>query len=214
MIDIETTGTDKILDDILEVGVVETVMEAGFIVPTGKIFHSLLHNKREPQTEFAKKYMAPLYKRCNEVSEDRTCELVSQELRTWLHGETFMRDEEITYALPKPKKWIGHNASGFDLPFMFEKNILQPSYHKRVAEGKEELFGDVHYRIYEQAGALQLAIDVTGLDRKTVHALAMDLAPNIFKMPEGEDHDAIYDCFKQINALNGYIALMRKGWIK
>lgn len=204
MIDIETTGVDRKKDSLLEVGVVEILFnkEIGYWQPTGKEFHKVLHYPGSPETIFAKENMADLYLKCNQASEGENYENLSIELKNWLHGyaETFT----------EPKFFMGWNASTFDIPFLLEKNILKASYYKKVSADKEVLRGDVHYRVFEQTGALQQVIAETGLSRNCVKILGEELNPYPVKLPEGKSHDALYDCYYQINMANGLIALSRK----
>lgn len=210
MIDIETTGVDQKTDDILEIGIVE--IETGFTVaangtfwhPTGRVFHEVLYSDRKPESEFAKKHMKALYDRCNNTPGKHFLQLAN-EIRCFVHNLPSIDLENIDL---EPKYFMGWNASNFDMPFMFLKGLLIPSYYQQV-NGKDKLLGDAHYRVYEQTGSVQLIADMTGLDRKTIEALAMDLNPTGLKLPDGKEHDAIYDCYKQIIMQNGLIKIGR-----
>ena len=202
MIDIETTGVNKEKDEILEVALVEIEMIKGYWKETGKTFHRVLHYSGEPTDSFAREHMSELYKRCNETEEIYNYEELSKELKLFLHGADVIGDVA-------PKMFMGWNASNFDLPFMFEKGILEPSYYVDTEEG-QTMLGDVHYRIYEQTGALNYVINTTGLDKNTVKLLANDLNPVKIDLPLGKSHDALYDCYDQINMMNGLIAVGRK----
>lgn len=204
MVDIETTGVDQKTDDILQVGAIELEQVSnGFWHPTGKIFDWTLHNKRQPESDFAKKHMKELYLKCNEVGEQFNLEFIADKFREFIHGGYYGTHME-------PKFFMGWNASNFDMPFLFNKGILTPSfYDKNPDTGKEQLYGDAHYRIYEQTGSVQFVADLTGLDRKTIEALAMDLNPTHIKLPKGKEHDALYDCYKQTIMQNGLIQIAR-----
>lgn len=209
MIDIETTGTNKETDDILEIAIVPIMRDGGYWRPSyGKdVFHTVLHTDRKPESKFAFEHMQELYKKCNETSKDRNYEKVAQELQLYLHPELGPLDKHAT-----PKMFMGWNASTFDLDFMFKKGLLNPSYYY-VKGDREVLGGDVHYRVYEQSGAVELVCDVTGLDRKAVLATAEQMLEkqHLMSLPKGKSHDALYDCYKQINMMNGLIALARSG---
>lgn len=216
MIDIETTGVDIKNDDIMEVGIVEIAMSEslGYYEPTGRKFHMRLHTPKKPESQFAKEHMTELYGICNDLDPE-FFNLTNMQfaLSEYLHGEE--RTEKIQKGTkkPRPQMFIGWNASTFDLPFMFENKLLQKTWYEQV-NGKEELFGDVHYRVYEQSGALQGLIDATGFDRKTVKSLIEEFNPTNIKLPEGKAHDALYDCYKQIIMQNSMIAIHRKGYRK
>lgn len=209
MIDIETTGVDKESDDILEIGIVPIEFHGGYWIVSDmyKTFQRVLHSKRVPETLFAKKHMVELYKKCNEQNERQNYEVTAMELQLYLHPEL---DELDKHA--EPKLFMGWNASNFDLEFMFKKKLLTPSYYYNK-NGEEVLGGDVHYRVYEQTGSLQLLCDITGLNRKVVQDLAEQMVPDTIRLnlPKGKQHDALYDCYSQINMMNGLIALGRSG---
>jgi DNA polymerase III epsilon subunit-like protein len=210
MIDIETTGVERGKDKILQVGAVEIELRSGFWYPTGREFERTLHYAGQPENEFAKKHMSALYAKCNAMHPAAAnYEVVGKELRRFIHteGSQYLSD------FPEPKFFIGWNASNFDMPFLFDAGMLTPSYYKAF-DGKERLCGDAHYRIYEQTGSVQLISDMTGLDRKTIETLAMDLNPTNTELPKGKEHDALYDCYKQIILQNGLIKIGRMGIMK
>lgn len=205
MIDIETTGVNQETDDILEVALVEIEMREGYWHRTGRELSRVLHNKRQPESDFAKKHMSKLYALCNEVPEWNNLENTADAVRAFIHDGYY--GTHMT-----PKFFIGWNASNFDMPFMFKKGLLTPSFYDKNPEtGKEQLYGDAHYRIYEQTGSVQALSDITGLDRKTLEVLAADLNPTSLKLPKGKEHDALYDCYKQIIMQNGLIKIGRMG---
>lgn len=208
MIDIETTGVNRETDDILQVGCLMLDQgEDGYFNPRSEVFEFTLHTNRQPENAFAKKHMSELYKKCNETPEDKNLNTLSLALRTFIHGDLSVA---VSWPHHTPKLFIGWNASNFDLPFLFDHKVLTPSYY--VPKGdKEELAGDAHYRIYEQTGSVQLISDMTGLDRKTIEVLAMDLNPTNIKLPKGKEHDALYDCYKQTIMQNGLIKIGRMG---
>lgn len=209
MLDIETTGVDKDADDVLEIGIVEIRRNAAghYWLPTGREFHRKVYSPRQPETVFAKEHMAQLYAECNLLNPERDdIGSVGEHLRHWLGGE-----EEYLLEHRIPRFFMGWNASNFDLEFLFRVGALRPSYYN-LEDGKEVLRGDAHYRVYEQTGAIEFLIDVTGLSRDTIMKLAEDMSPFNLVLPEGKQHDAIYDCYSQINMMNGLIALGRSGF--
>ncbi len=204
MIDIEATGVDKEKDEILEVGLVEIKYIKPYWHPTGRKFHRILHYGGEPETVFAKEHMVDLYNTCNAQDDMVEYSSVSIDLKEFIHPEGIVN--------PIPKFFMGWNASNFDIPFMFAKYMLEPSYYVKVSETEEILKGDVNYRVYEQTGALNYVINMTGLDREAVKILANTLDPTGMELPEGKEHGAIYDCYKQIKMLNGLIKIGRLGF--
>lgn len=209
MVDIETTGTNKETDDILEIAMVPVQFLDGYWVPTGSTFHRKLFSDRQPETQFAKKHMAKLYEECNALNpNDHGIISTYTHIRAYLHqnAHTDVIHQECKY-------FMGWNASNFDLEFLFKKNLMRPSYYVEI-DGKEVLKGDAHYRVYEQTGSIEFLVDVTGMDRKLLLSLAEAMIPADVKLtlPEGKQHDALYDCYSQINMMNGLIALGRSGF--
>jgi len=217
MIDIETTGVNKETDDVLEIGIVPIELDSdGYWTPlwTGdkhncnsfQELHLVLYSEREPKNAFAKEHMSELYKKCNEVSSANNYEWASLCIKQFIHV-----NEPGLYG--EPQFFMGWNASNFDCEFLIQKGILEPSRYVEI-NGKEVLQGDVHYRIYEQTGAVNLMLNATGFSKKTIFALGADLLPNNIgvELPKGKKHDALYDCYNQINMMNGLIALAKRGW--
>lgn len=199
MIDIETTGIGSLDNVVLQIGVLECTFNGDKWVP-GRTFEHLLHTERKPVTPFALEHMQELYARCNDTDPAMSRPaLVRAKLLTF-----FLECGEI----PPNVYLMGWNASNFDVPFLFDHAMLEPSAYKTV-DGKEIMTGDVHYRIYELGGALQLARDVTGMDAKDVIEAAKERCPEIVP-PKGKEHDAIFDCYNQLKILNGLIRLVRK----
>lgn len=206
MLDIETTGVDKDNDEILQVACISLDFIAGFW-RARDIYKKKLHSKRQPESEFAKKHMSKLYAECNEIPETENLYLLSVGLRRFIHRGTYAWNEA-----PTPKFFMGWNASNFDLEFLFRKKVLTPSFY-HLKDGKEVLGGDAHYRVYEQTGAIQLLSDSTGLSRKVLLDLALEMVPEEVRLPvESMSHDAEDDCKYQINMMNGLIALARSGF--
>lgn len=211
MIDIETTGTNIKEDSILEIAIVPIVrgVDGYWGLTDQAAFHRKIFYAGVPETVFAKQHMSKLYAECNALNPERDdIGSVSEHLRVWLHGQ-----ENYLKIHQEPKYFMGWNASSFDLEFCFARELMVPSYYAPNKEGKETLCGDAHYRVYEQTGAIEFLVDVTGFSRKTVLAMAEEMIPDHvrLKLPEGKLHDALYDCYSQINMMNGLIALGKKG---
>jgi len=212
MVDIETTGTNKETDDILEIAMVEiTRNDKGFWVPTSRAFHRRVFSERQPENDFAKREMAALYAECNKLDPLLDGQdAVTSGVKEFLHGPGWELEAHF-----EPKFFIGWNASNFDLEFLFKKDVMTPSYYVMdEKKGKEVLKGDAHYRVYEQTGAIEYLSDVTGLDRWTLLKVAETCIPKEYELelPKGKKHDALVDCYSQINMMNGLIALGRKAF--
>lgn len=200
MLDIETTGIQPDQHDLLQIGCLEVDFDPKTrLWKSGKWIELLVHSDKKPQSEFAKENMAALYDRCNKA-----------EYQPASYYRGALTSFFAVCGAKAPNVFImGWNASNFDLPFLQHKGILRPSGY--VTEyGKDRQVGDTHYRVYEIAGAIGLALNVTGMERETLldEALKLGLASGV-KLPEGKDHDALYDCYKQLAQLNGLIEIMR-----
>jgi hypothetical protein len=201
MIDIESTGIDSNVEDLLQIGVVEVNFVDGFWKPC-RTFEHLCYTWKNPESEFAKTHMAGLYARCQTIdqSENRP-ELIRSRLLNFFKSCGAVSPEVY---------FMGWNASNFDIPFLVAKSVLRPSKYVTGDDGKDVMVGDFHYRIYEMGGAVALAADVIGVSKaRCVELIKEALAayPEI-DLPNGAAHDAIYDCYKQIRILNGLIRMV------
>lgn len=200
MIDIETTGVDIKRDEILEIGILELKFINGFWIP-GKSFQTYVKSDRQPESEFAIKYMSEVYAAANKA-ETNDPATIRESILAFLN-KCCRRGREVHF--------IGKNAMGFDLPFMHAAGFLKPPGYETI-NGKDVPVGDHHYRVYEMSGAISVtanAINVTetALRKAMSEAYPMDL-------PEGSAHTAIYDCYSQTRDLNGLIEILREGAIE
>lgn len=199
MIDIETTGIDPTKEDLLQIGILECDFADGYWRP-GRSFETLQFTDRTPSNEFAKKFMAPLYERCN-----RTQPILPVDLRKQMIG--FF--EECGAKAPNVYL-MGWNASNFDVPFLVHKGMLRPNYYETGPDGKDIMRGDFHYRIYELGGALSLAQNAMQRQDRSLFTKDLESLPQRFPLPaQREQHDALFDCYKQLHLLNGLILAMR-----
>lgn len=195
MLDIETTGVSLDTDDVLEIGVVEMLpTDDGWAA--GREFHQVVHSTRQPTSEFAKKHMPAVYAASNKASP--LAFSVIRGLLTIFFAECGKTGHDVLIC--------GWNAANFDVPFLQKKGFLVPPGYLTV-DGKDTQVGDHHYRVYEMCGAFQLMADVKRLSYEQVKEAAAKAFPS--SLPAGKDHDAIYDCHKQIKLLNGLIAMGR-----
>ena len=198
MLDIESTGVTK-EDHLLEIGLVEVDFKDGFWHP-GKSYQTYQGYNGHPTSAFAREHMQDIYTKCNNITYRRP---------------EVIRDEIVAFCtdcgVDSLVKMMGWNASTFDVPFLTDRDYLIRSHYIQDPNDptKETLVGDVHYRVYEMSGAIQVATDVLGIERGELKEKVLAAAPNLFDSPVGKQHDAIFDCYKQIDYLNGIIALLR-----
>ena len=201
MIDIESTGIDPKVEDLLQVALLEIDFVDGYWHP-GRSFNLFVHTDRKPTTEFALEHQQGLYDECSRAMKRSMPEIREAVLEFFaLCGLT----------PPKDVFFAGWNASNFDVPFLVEKRVLRPPTYETV-NGKDVMVGDFHYRVYELGGAVGLVQDVLQETleegRKKMTERALDAAPGP-ELGNGIQHDALYDCYRQTRILNGLIALVR-----
>lgn len=199
MLDIESTGIDSKKEDLLQIGILECDFDGRFWKP-GRSFELIQHSDRKPESQFAKEHMAKLYEVCN-----RAPKWEAENIR-WMILDFFTK----CGATPPDVYLMGWNASNFDVPFLVDKGVLQPSYYEIGPDGKDIRRGDFHYRIYELGGAISLiANKFPNTDRKHLCEEAKKL-DQIVPLPQGKEHDALFDCYSQLKILNGLIELARQ----
>ena len=197
MIDIETTGVDLKSDKILQIAMVAVKLsKSGYWTPLGE-FNFYQHADDQPSNPFAKKHMVEVYERSNKAEY-----IDPVEVRKMLLG-FFEKYHGIS-----PVHFLGWNAAGFDIPFLVRDKYLQKSRYEKV-DGEFSLVGDFHYRIYDIGSILQFVRDQMGIQRDVLTDVAQKIYPEL-PLPEGKEHDALYDCYKQIRILNGLIKYMKR----
>jgi len=197
MLDIETMGTDKTSDDIIEIGILELNRDKhGFYQP-GRTFSKVLCTDQKPKND----WIATTHKdllRLAGTGKSPAPGLVRS------HILEFFNECGVT----ELAQIMGMNVAGFDLPFMVQKGYLVPPQNGGV---NNVTAGDYHYRVYELKGAFNVAQDVFGVDSKELFKRAERASPTTYLPANGRPHTALYDCYKQLNTLNGVIALLRQG---
>jgi DNA polymerase III alpha subunit (gram-positive type) len=190
MLDIETTGVDPKTEEVLQVAVMEMEFKAGFW-EKGRTLNLILHSDRQPTTKFARDHMVELYGKSN-LAPKRPAEEVRQEILGFFKN---------CGAQPPNVFLAGWNAGIFDVPFLAHHNLLFPARYEN-----DQLQGDVHYRIYELSGAIQLVANMRGHNElNAVLREAQKKSPRL----EGNRHDALFDCERQLHILNALIEMAK-----
>lgn len=199
MIDIETTGTEPLSEDLLQIGLLEVDYQEGYWRP-GRSLEITQHSGRKPESIFAKENMVDLYEKCNKQHWISPIKIREQLL-------SFISD----CGSKSPEVYLmGWNASNFDVPFLIHHRCLVPSSYAPAPNGKEMMVGDFHYRIYEIGGAISIIQNTLDYeDRKELVELAEKVGKTIITIPEGKKHTALYDCYLQTQLLNGLISITR-----
>lgn len=208
MLDIETTGVDFKKDDILQIAMVhmELRQDDEALPPKwvpGNNFNFKLHTDKKPMSQFAKEHMVALYKQCNAIKR-----MSARKVR-----ERVLRGLNRIWPMSLgPIQFSGWNAGIFDVTFLREKKYLLPSGYVTV-NGKDKMVGDYHYRVYGIEGAFQMTMDAFGVTKDELNAKLEEM-PRTFKhdiFDRAKEHDALYDCYDQIDVINKLIQLNRLG---
>lgn len=190
MLDIETTGIDPQTEVVLQIAVIEMSFTKHGFWEKGRTFEIYQHTPRQPETDFAKTHMQEIYAHCNKAPEIPISKVREQLLQ-------FFRD----CGAEPPNVYIcGWNVGIFDLPFLAHHGYLVPAKYDNGV-----LKGDCHYRTYEISGVLQFTANLRG--KVEVNPIIKE-AEKQFPLPaEGNRHNAMYDCERQINILNGLLKM-------
>lgn len=190
MIDIETSGVNPTSDDVLQIAVMEMNFLGGYW-EKGKVFNFFQHSDKKPNSKFTIEHMQDIFAKCNAAAQV-PAEEVRQQILAFC--------KECGADAPNIF-FCGWNAGIFDLPFLAHHGYLFPAKYEN-----DRLVGDCHYRIYEISGALQLVANVRGSNEiNVVLKEAQKMSPKL----EGNRHDALHDCERQMHILNALIKMMR-----
>ncbi|NBO09756.1 MAG: hypothetical protein EBV30_10560 [Actinobacteria bacterium] len=202
MVDIETTGVNPITDEILQIALVEMNYDQNKLawIP-GRDWVFTQGSRKVPVGEFANKHMTHLYAKCNDLPFVAP-ETVRQKMLSFFQ-ECGAQSPRIYFS--------GLNVVGFDLVFLTHHQYLSKNT-RVVKDGKEEFRGDFHYRAFDLSGALVLAQSVVReADRNALIERCVNLGGHV-DLPQGlKEHDALYDCYRQIKLANGLIKLLLPG---
>lgn len=185
MIDIETTGVKKEEGEVLEIAILEVNLNKDGYFSPARSFNKILHydnpNLSDP---WILKTHAALLPKCKAAIYQSPVEVRAEILN-------FFR----RCAGTDPIYLMGLNAVNFDIPWLKYHNFLKDN--------------DTHYRVFELSGSYMMAQTALFLDRQTFFKQANE-AYDKLKLPEGQAHQALYDCYLQLKTLNGSIKLLRK----
>lgn len=192
MLDIETTGVDPEIDQVLQIAIVEMSFNSQGLWDIGRKFNFFQHTDRQPENVFSREHMADLFAYC------RTQPFVP---------ESQVRQNILEFfricGAKSPNVYIcGWHVGIFDLPFLAHHGYLKPA---RYEEGR--LVGDCHYRVYEIGGALQFVANLRG--KHEVNPLINEALAICPTPEEGTRHDALYDCLRQVQILNGLLTMAK-----
>ncbi len=184
MIDIETTGLEQNCE-ILQCAVLEMIPTEDKLYLPGNMIEFIQFQKDRPTTDFQKEHQQALFRRCN------TTPYVDPKAINHLMTRFFLGSGSS-----EQPRLCGWNIGVFDLDRLKANGWLMPDQY--------------HFRTYEMAGAIELAIDISRLRREDVLSAARFRSTDHRKLVADRGaHDAVYDCFQQLDLLNGLIKVMR-----
>jgi hypothetical protein len=193
MLDIETTGVDPKTDDVLQIAIVEMSYTPEGYWEIGRQLNFFQNTKRQPENSFAREQMADLFAHCQQ-----------QPLVAVPDARQKILDFFKLCGAKSPHVYIcGWHVGIFDLPFLAHHGYLNPA---RYEEGK--LVGDCHYRVYDIGGVLQFVANLRG--KSEINPLINETL-SLFPVPQpGSRHDALFDCLRQVQVLNGLIKIVKE----
>jgi DNA polymerase III epsilon subunit-like protein len=196
MLDIETMGTDPVNDDVIQIALLELVKDKSGYYQAGRYLDKLLCTEQTPKNAWIATNHKELLRRVG-TGQTPAPGLVRSYLREFFNqcGAT------------EPARLMGMNLAMLDIPFMVTKRYLT----RAQTDADNKLVGDFHYRVYELRGVVDAALDVFNVDEKLLYKLAAEASPTKYLPKDRTSHDALYDCYKQLNTLNGILALHRSG---
>lgn len=183
MVDIETMGVSTKNDDVLQIAILECIKnDRGFYIPA-RTFNKIIHTEQVTTDPWILKTHATLLPISRATEYESPTEIRAQIL-------AFFKQ----CGVDRPEL-MGLNAGMFDIPSLLNHGYLKD--------------GDIHYRVYELTGTFNLAQDVLGLDRRDKLFKIVNAACDWIELPTGSKHEAMYDCYSQLKALNGCIKVLR-----
>jgi hypothetical protein len=199
MLDIETTGINPKVDDILQITMVQMVPRPDGYYEAGKIFNQFYYTDKKPTSIFAIENMQECYKKCNELAP-RPVEEIRKEILDFLSKCGCIGPTAV---------FCGQNASGFDVPFLVEKGYLMAPGYANV-NGKEVKVGDFNYRIYELSGLIYGICDALSISNRNELIERCIEFDKIITLPVGNRHDGLIDCLRQLKMLNSFLCMIRE----
>ena len=192
MLDIETSEVDQHTGEVLQIAIIEMTFGKDGIWHKGRKYNFFQHTDNEPKNEFAKKHLQGLYEHCQSQPFVPIPE-VREQILSYLK-DCGAKSPNIFFA--------GWNVGLFDLPYLSHHGYLKPAMY---VDGV--LTGDCHYRVYEMSGALQLVANMMG--ETEVNPLIKESIKRFPPPKNGNRHDAMFDCERQVNIINGLLEISK-----
>lgn len=202
MTDLETTGTNPLTTEILEIGAVEVELHNGVMTPK-KDFHAYIQTdtKANPENPFVMKFQKHLYEKCNSLPKTENLEKAKQGFSNFLKECFPNQNPKDLNSLPQ---FCGQNFSIFDSQYLLNYGFLQPSKHNE----KNEITATYNYRSLELQSFSIVLAQALGYKSATEFMTYASSLDTVVTLPEGNAHTAIYDCYQQIKSFNGVMKIL------
>ncbi|MCP4914531.1 MAG: hypothetical protein GY909_15560 [Oligoflexia bacterium] len=196
ILDIETEGTNKLEDKIIEVSLLEANYDkVEKIFRPNKSFDYYFFNDGSKMSDFAKEHQVELFDKCRNIPlKENAHEICLNEIIK------FCEIKEGNF--PTLAGW---NLGTFDIPFCEEQIGLELLRFKLNPQtGKRDRVGHFHYRVIDiQTLAWAKMLD-EGIERDEFEKRALKEFPLNMKMipKEQKSHWGLFDCHKELSYLN------------
>lgn len=202
MTDLETTGINPKITEILEVAAVEVEFNGIKMIPKSH-FHEYIQTdtKANKDNPFVMKYQAELYKKCNELPKEKNLENCKMGFKNYLQKVYPNQNPKEMNTLPQ---FCGQNFSIFDAPYLLEYGFIQGT----IIDKLNNMTSNFNYRSVElQAYSIPLSVALGYKSTTEFMKYAASLDTET-QLPEGSAHTALYDCYNQIKFFNGVMKLI------
>ena len=195
MTDLETTGIDPTLSEILEIASVLVDFDGFKMTPQGH-YHAYIQTdtKANMNDKFVVDFQLGLYEKCNKLSKENNLENVKKGFKNFLK-------EKFGNSLPQ---FTGQNFSAFDAGYLLNSGFLA----KGSKDKNGKMSSTYNYRSLELQSLILMGHTQTEM-KYTEFILFCQTLDTETQMPtEGGAHTALYDCYNQIRFFNGYSNFM------
>lgn len=195
MTDLETTGIDPTLTEILEIASVEVEFNGFSMVPLSH-YHAYIQTdtKANMKDKFVVDFQLGLYKKCNELSKDHSLENVKLGFQNYLK-------QVSPKALPQ---FSGQNFSAFDAGYLLHNGFLAKGWKDEVGK----MFSTYNYRSLELQSLILMGHNQSDMKYSDFMQFCKTLDDKTPKIDVGGSHTALFDCYDQIRFYNGFANFM------
>lgn len=203
MTDLETTGVDPEVTEILEMASVAINFDGLKMKPIDH-FHEYIFTKTKPniKDEFVMKYQQGLYKKCNELNPALNLENAQNKFKAFVNKHYPNQNLTDINSLPQ---FTGQNFSAFDAHYLVKNNFLKKGY--KDENGK--MYSHYNYRSLELQSFSIAFSTMLGFKSSTEFIKYIASLDTETVLPEGSAHTALYDCYNQIKFYNGMMIFLK-----